>query len=179
MITQPTASERFFVFPRTQHKSPRIMRPMSETQTPQARIEADVKTAMKAKEKLRLGTLRMLLTEIKNKKIELGTEVDEATFTSLVRKGVKQRKDSAKQFDDGGRTEMAEKERAEIVVLEDYLPKQVGEDDVRAAIEAFVESEGLSGPKSMGPVMKAMKEKFGATADGAVLSRLAKEILTR
>jgi hypothetical protein len=149
------------------------------TTPPQQRIEADVKAAMKGQEKERLSTLRMLLTEIKNERIRRGSEVDEADFVSLVRKSIKQREDAASQYRAGQREELAAKEEAEIKVLEGYLPAQVDEGQVRAAIEELVAARGLSGPAAIGPVMKEMLARFGASADGATINRIAREVLAK
>lgn len=148
------------------------------TTTPQQRIEADVKTAMKAGEKERLGTLRMLLTEIKNERIRRGSDVDEAGFVSLVRKAIKQREEAAAQYRNGGREELAAKEDSEARILAAYLPAQVDEGQIRAAVQAVVAERGLSGPAAIGPVMKEMLGRFGSSADGAVINRIAREVLT-
>lgn len=149
--------------------------PMS---TPQERIQDDVKDALKAKDKDRLGTLRMLLNEIKNEKIKSGKEVDDDTFANLVRKAIKQRKDSAEQYRNGDREELAAKEELEVEILSVYMPEQVGEDEIRAAIEAFVAEQGLSGPQGIGPVMKAMLAKFGGNADGKTINQIARQVLS-
>lgn len=149
------------------------------TTTPQQRIEADVKTAMKAGEKEKLSTLRMLLTEIKNEKIRRMGEVDEAGFVSLVRKAIKQREESAAQYKTGGRAELAAKEEAEAKMLAEYLPAQVDEGQIRAAIQEVVSAKGLSGPAAIGPVMKEMLARFGSSADGATINRLAREVLAK
>ncbi len=146
--------------------------------TPHDRIQADVKDALKAKDKDRLGTLRMLLNEIKNERIRSGEEVDDDGLVSLVRKAIKQRKDSAEQYRAGGRDELAAKEEAEVEILSEYMPEQVGEDEIRAAIEAFVAEEGLSGPQGIGPVMKAMLAKFGGNADGKTINQIARQVLS-
>ncbi|HWM94861.1 MAG TPA: GatB/YqeY domain-containing protein [Thermoanaerobaculia bacterium] len=148
------------------------------TTTPQQRIEADVKTAMKAGEKERLSTLRMLLTEIKNERIRRGSDVDEAGFVSLVRKAIKQREEASAQYRNGGREELAAKEDSEAKMLEAYLPVQVDEGQIRAAVQALVDEHGLSGPAAIGPVMKEMLGRFGSSADGAVINRIAREVLT-
>ena len=145
--------------------------------TPQQRIESDLKEAMKAKDKERLSTLRMLLSEVKNERIKRGDELDEEAFVAVVRRSVKQRQDSEDQYRKGGRAELADKEKAEAGILGAYLPRQASEDDVRAAIRELVAAEGLSGPKAMGPVMKAMLQRFGTSADGATINRLAREVL--
>jgi uncharacterized protein YqeY len=147
------------------------------TTTPQQRIEADVKTAMKAGDKERLSTLRMLLTEIKNERIRRGSDVDEAGFVSLVRKAIKQREDSISQYRAGHREELAAKEEAEAKILAAYLPAQVDEGQIRSAVEALVAERGLSGPASIGPIMKEMLARFGSSADGATINRVAREVL--
>jgi uncharacterized protein YqeY len=147
------------------------------TTTPQQRIEADVKTAMKAGDKERLSTLRMLLTEIKNERIRRGSDVDEAGFISLVRKAIKQREDSISQYRAGHREELAAKEEAEAKMLAVYLPAQVDEGQIQAAIKALVDERGLSGPAAIGPIMKEMLARFGSSADGATINRLAREVL--
>ncbi len=145
--------------------------------TPQERIQSDLKDALKAKDKDRLGTLRMLLTDLKNEKIRRGDEVDEEGFLAAVRRGIKQRRDSEKQFRDGGRQDLADKEKLEAEILAAYLPQQVGEDELRAAVEEHVAAEGLEGPRGIGPVMKAMMKRFGGTADGATIHKIAREVL--
>ncbi|HEX6900679.1 MAG TPA: GatB/YqeY domain-containing protein [Thermoanaerobaculia bacterium] len=146
---------------------------------PQQRIEADVKTAMKSGEKEKLSTLRMLLTEIKNERIRRGSEVDEAGFVSLVRKAIKQREEAASQYRNGGREELAAKEEAEQKILSAYLPAQVDEGQIRAAIEEVVAAKGLSGPAAMGPIMKEVLARFGSSADGATINRIAREVLAK
>lgn len=146
--------------------------------TPQQRIEADLKNAMKAGEKERVGTLRMLLTDLKNERIRRGEEVDEAGFTGLVRKGIKQREESAEQFERGDREESAAKERREAEILADYLPAGPSEAEIRSAVESYVAEHDLSGMAAMGRVMPAMIERFGGRADNAVLSKIVRETLS-
>src|SRR4051812_17627656 len=134
------------------------------TTTPQQRIEADVKTALKAGEKEKLSTLRMLLGEIKNEKIRRMSEVDEAGFVSLVRKAIKQREEAAHQYKAGGRPELAAKEESEAKILAGYLPAQVDEGQIRDAIQQVVNERGLSGPAAIGPIMKEMLARFGSAA---------------
>ncbi|HYU33632.1 MAG TPA: GatB/YqeY domain-containing protein [Thermoanaerobaculia bacterium] len=149
-----------------------------DTTTPQQRIEADVKAAMKASEKDKLSTLRMLLTEIKNERIRRkGEEVDEAGFVALVRKAIKQREEGAEGFRRGGREDMVAKEESEAAFLAQYLPAQVDEGQIRAAIQEVVAARGLSGPAAIGPVMKEMLARFGSSADGATINRIAREVL--
>jgi uncharacterized protein YqeY len=149
------------------------------TTTPQQRIEADVKAALKAGEKEKLSTLRMLLGEIKNEKIRRLGEVDEAGFVSLVRKAIKQREEAADQYKKGGRPELAAKEESEGKMLAEYLPAQVDEAQIRAAIQEVVDARGLSGPAAIGPIMKEMLARFGSAADGSTINRLAREVLAK
>ena len=153
--------------------------PVMTTTPPQQRIEADVKAAMKAGEKEKLSTLRMLLTEIKNERIRRGSEVDEAGFVSLVRKAIKQREEAATQFRAGNRQELAAKEESEIGILGNYLPAQVDEGQIRAAVEELVAARNLSGPAAIGPIMKELLARFGSSADGATINRLAREVLAK
>lgn len=145
--------------------------------TPQQRVESDVKAAMKAGDKERLGTLRMLLADLKNERIRRGGEVDEAGLVAAVRKAVKQRHESAEQFRRGGREEQAAKEEREAEILGEYLPQQASEAEVRAAVEELVAAEGLSGPAAMGRVMRATMDRFGSRADGSTVNRIAREVL--
>lgn len=144
---------------------------------PYESIQSQLKAAMKAGERDKVSTLRLLLAEIKNESIRIGGEVDQAGFLALVRKGVKQRNESAEQYRRGGRQDLAEREEKEAELLESYLPAQVSEDEIRTAIEAFVAAEGLSGPQAIGPIMKAMLAKFAGRADGGTINRIAREIL--
>ena len=145
--------------------------------TPQESLQEDVKAAMKARDAVRLSTLRMLLTSVKNDKIAKGADLDEADFLAVVKRLIKQRRDSAAQYRKGGREELAAKEETEIGVLEGYLPAQADEATVRAAIEELVAAEGLEGAKAMGVVMKAMMKKLGAAADGGTINRIARDVL--
>jgi hypothetical protein len=145
--------------------------------TPRERVEADLKTAMKGGDKPRVGTLRLLLTEVNNERIRRGAEVDEAAFAGLVRKSIKQCQDAAEQFRRGGREDSAAREEHEAALLAAYLPRQVDEAEIRAAITALVDAEGLAGPVAMGRVMREMIGRFGARADGATINRVAREVL--
>jgi uncharacterized protein YqeY len=153
--------------------------PSMTTTPPQQRIEAEVKAAMKAGEKEKLSTLRMLLTEIKNERIRRGDEVDEAGFVSLVRKAIKQREEAATQYHNGHREELAAKEESEGRLLATYLPAQVDEGQIRAAIQELVDSRGLSGQAAIGPIMKELLARFGSSADGATINRIAREVLAK
>jgi uncharacterized protein YqeY len=146
---------------------------------PQQRIESDLKEAMRGGQKERVSTLRLLLTEIKNERIRRGADVDEAGFVGLVRKAIKQREESSAQYRKGGRPELADKEEAEGRLLAAYLPAQADEAAIRAAVEELVAARGLAGPSAIGPIMKEMLARFGSSADGATINRIAREVLTR
>lgn len=145
--------------------------------SPQQRIESDLKAALKSGDKERLSTLRLLLTEIKNERIRRGEELDEETFVAVVRRGVKKCQEAAEGYRKGGRAEAADKEEREAAVLEEYLPRQASEEEIRAAIAEIAAAENLSGPQAMGPLMKAALARLGSSADGKTVSRIAREVL--
>lgn len=149
----------------------------SPEHTPQTRVEADLKTALKAGDKERLSTLRLLLTEIKNERIRGGEELDRKAFIAVVRRAVKQRREAADSYRKGDREELAAKEEREAEILETYLPAQASEADVRAVVERIAADRGLSGMQSMGPLMKAALAELEGRADGAVVSKIAREVL--
>jgi uncharacterized protein YqeY len=147
------------------------------SEPPQQRIEAEVKAALKSGDKLRLQTLRLLLGELKNERIRRGAEVDEAGFVALVRKAIKQREEAATQFRAGQRQELAAKEESEAAILATFLPAAADEGEIRSAVAALIAERGLSGPQAIGPIMKEMLARFGTSADGATLNRIARELL--
>ena len=133
--------------------------------TPKEAIQEQIKAALKAGDKERVSTLRLLLTAIKNEAIRAGAEVDEAGFLQLVRKALKQRKDSAKQYRDGNREELAAREEREAEILAAYLPPQVDDHELRASISELIETEKLSGPAAIGTIMKTMMAKYAGRAE--------------
>ncbi|MEZ5291384.1 MAG: GatB/YqeY domain-containing protein [Vicinamibacterales bacterium] len=138
-------------------------------------ISADIARAMKARETTTLAALRMLKTALTNKSIERGRALDAAEELQVVSALVKQRKDSIEQFDAAGRHDLSAKERAEIEVLDTYLPPAVSDEDLAAAIDAAVASTGAAGPKDMGRVMKAvMSALSGRTVDGKRVNELVR-----
>jgi hypothetical protein len=151
----------------------------SMSTTPQQRLESDLKAAMKARDRPLTDTLRMLLSAVKNRRIELGAELGEQDFAALVRKAIKQREEAATQYRQGGRVELAEKEEGEKKLLAAYLPPEVDEDQIRQAVDAYVREHGLSGVSAMGVVMKAMNERFAGAVDGKKLSSVVREQLQR
>ena len=135
--------------------------------------------AMKNKDPLRLSVLRMMKTAVKNKEVEKMKALDEGEAIAVLNSLVKQRKDSAEQFRAGGRNEMADKEEAEIKIIEEYLPASASEEEIRAAVDEAIKETGAGSMKDMGKVMKATKARLeGKTADGARVSQLVKEKLS-
>ena len=147
--------------------------------TIQEKIQAQMTDAMRSKQQLRLDVLRMMKSAIKNKEVEKMKVLDEAEVMAVLNTLVKQRKDSIEQFRKGGREELAQKEEAEIKIIEEYLPAAASEDDIRQAITEAVEETGATSMKDMGKVMKAtMARLVGKTADGTRVSQLVKEKLS-
>lgn len=142
------------------------------------RITADMTAAMRAKESTRLGTLRMAKAALMNREVERGRGLDDTESQQVIASLIKQRRDSIEQFRKGGREELAQKEEAEIAVLETYLPPPVGEAEIAAAVERAVAETGATSAKDMGRVMKAVMASFGTTVDGKVVSDLVRRRLT-
>ena len=147
--------------------------------TPQQRLEAEVMTTLKAGDREKLSTLRMLLASVKNERIRVGEELDESAFVGLVRKAVKERKESTEQYRAGGRDALARKEEREIEILSVYLPPEIGVEELAAAVREIVADQGLEGPSAIGQVMGEMMARYKGRADGGVINRIARETLSR
>jgi uncharacterized protein YqeY len=143
-----------------------------------SRIQEDMKTAMKAKETLRLGAIRMLLAAVKQKEIDERVTLGDADILSVVNKMIKQRKDSAEQFSAANRPELAEKEQQEIGVLQVYLPAQLSEAEIETAVRSVITEVGAKNVQDMGKVMAALKAKLAGKADFAVVNNKVKEQLS-
>ena len=142
-------------------------------------LGADIVTAMKAKDPIKLTALRMLKTALTNKSIEKGRALDNTEELQVVSMLVKQRRDSIEQFTKGGRQDLADKEQAEIVVLNTYLPAAASDDDIAGAVAAAIAETGASSAKDMGKVMKAaMAALAGKTVDGKKVSEAVKAKLS-
>ncbi|MFM9927855.1 GatB/YqeY domain-containing protein [Variovorax sp. H27-G14] len=141
-------------------------------------ITEDMKTAMRAKDSERLGTIRLLLAALKQKEVDERVELDDAMVIAIVDKMVKQRKDSIAAFTTGGRIDLADKEAAEIKVLEVYQPQRMSADEVATAVKAIVAELGASGPGDMGKVMGAVKTRLAGKADMGQVSAAVKAALT-
>lgn len=141
------------------------------------RISDDMKTAMRAKDAERLGTIRLLMAAMKQKEVDERVELDDTLIVAIVDKLIKQRKDAAQQFEAAARMDLADKEKAEIVVLEGYLPQRLSADEVTAAVKAIVAELGASGPGDMGKVMGAVKQRLAGQADMGLVSAAVKAAL--
>ena len=141
-------------------------------------IKAALTTAMKAGDKPRTGTLRLVQSAIKNRDIELRTAAapadDDAMVSEVLQKMIKQRRESIAMYEQGGRRELAEAEQAEVAVIESFLPAQMGEAETNAAIDAIVAETGAGSVKDMGRVMALVKERYAGQLDMAKASGLVK-----
>ncbi|KDP86543.1 GatB/YqeY domain-containing protein [Cupriavidus basilensis] len=143
-----------------------------------ARITDDMKAAMRARETDRLGTIRLLLAAIKQKEVDERIELDDTAVLAVIEKLVKQRKDSLSQFTQAGRTDLADKESAEIEVLKVYMPAALSEAEIAAEVQAAVAESGAAGPQDMGKVMAVLKARLAGRADMTAVSGLVKAALT-
>ena len=141
-------------------------------------LDQDLKTAMREKAQLRLETIRMLKSAIKYREIELMKPLDDAGIHAVISSEVKRRRDAVEQYKAGNRPELAEKEEAEIVVLQGYLPQQLSADELRAKVDAAVAAVGAQGMKDMGKVMKALMPEVQGRAEGSAVSEMVKARLS-
>ena len=143
------------------------------------RIQADMVAAMKAKEPVKLASLRAIKAAIMLAKTAEGStgEVDDAAIIKIIQKLVKQRKESAQQYNDAGRPELAENELAEAACMEVYLPKQLSESELRETLAKIIEEVGASKPQDMGKVMGVATKKLSGLADGRAISAMVKTLL--
>ena len=139
------------------------------------RLTDDMKAAMKSGEKDRLAVIRLINAAIKQREVDERIELDDAAVIAAMEKMVKQRKDSVSQFEAAGREDLAAVERAEIVVIEKYLPAKLGEAEILAAIDAAIAETGASGPADMGKLMGVLKPKLAGQADMGLVSALVKK----
>ena len=142
-------------------------------------ITEDMKTAMRAKDMARLGTIRLLQAAMKQKEVDERVELDDAMIVAIIEKMIKQRKDSISQFEAGGRSDLAAQEKAEVDVLSAYMPAALSDAEVEAEIRAAVAFVGASGPQDMGKVMGVLKAKLAGRADMTKVSGLVKTALTK
>ncbi|SHJ32950.1 hypothetical protein SAMN02745181_1783 [Rubritalea squalenifaciens DSM 18772] len=147
----------------------------------QETLKSDMKDAMKSKDKVALTTIRSLISAIKNAAIEKGgasAELDETEAMAVVRKQIKQRQDSIKQYQDAGRPELADAEQAEVTVLEKYLPAALSDAEIEAAVTAAITETGASTRADMGKVMGVLQKSTEGRADGKTLSQAVMKALS-
>jgi uncharacterized protein YqeY len=137
-------------------------------------LDADLKAAMREKAQLRMDTVRMLKSAIKYREIELMKPLDDAGVLGVVGSEIKRRKDSIEQYRAGNRVDLAEKEEAELAILQAYLPAQLPQAELEALIDAMVKKVGAQGPRDMGKVMKELLPEIQGRADGKTVSELVK-----
>ncbi len=142
-------------------------------------ITDDMKTAMRARETERLGTIRLLLAAIKQREVDERITLDDAAITAVIDKMIKQRKDSISQFQTAGRDDLVVKEQSELGVLAAHMPEQLSADDINAEIQAAVAATGAAGPQDMGKVMGVLKPKLAGRADMTAVSGLVKAALAK
>ena len=142
-----------------------------------AQINEAMKAAMRAKEKERLGTIRLVLAEIKKVEVDERIDPDDVRVTSILDKMVKQRRDSIKQFTDAGRDELAAKEQTEIEVIQEFLPQPLSEEEIASLIEEAIASTGAASMQDMGKVMGLLKPQMAGKADMGKVSGLIKQRL--
>ena len=136
-----------------------------------------MKAAMKARDKERLSTIRLIQAEFKRIEVDERIEVDDARALAVLDKMVKQRRDSAQQYSDAGREELAAQENAEIAVLQEFLPAQLSEEELIAMVDAAIAASGASGMQAMGPVMGQLKPQRQGTAEMGAVSKRVKDRL--
>jgi uncharacterized protein YqeY len=142
--------------------------------TLKARISEDMKSAMRAKDTVRLGAVRLLLAAIKQKEVDERSEPDDAAITGIVEKLIKQRKDSISQFQAAGRADLVAAEQAELAVLQAYLPEQLSSAEIEAAVAAAIAESGATSARDMGKVMGLLKPRLAGRADMGHVSSLIK-----
>jgi uncharacterized protein YqeY len=151
---------------------------MTDSENLVARIKASMKEAMKAREKERLATIRLIQAEFKRVEVDERIEIDDARALAIMDKMVKQRRDSISQFESAGRDELAAIERAEINVIQEFLPQQLSEDEILAVIDEALSGIDATGMAAMGPLMGVIKPKLQGRADMGAVSKLVKAKLT-
>ena len=151
---------------------------MTDSENLVARIKVSMKEAMKAREKERLATIRLIQAEFKRVEVDERIEIDDARALAIMDKMVKQRRDSISQFESAGRDELAAIERAEINVIQEFLPQQLSEDEILAIIDDALSGIDATGMAAMGPLMGVIKPKLQGRADMGAVSKLVKAKLT-
>lgn len=143
------------------------------------RLSEEMKDAMRSQDKIRLSTIRMLLSAVKNKEIDLGKKLADEEVVETITSQVKQRRDSIEQFTKAGRSDLAEKEEAELRILQEFLPEQLTAEEVEAEVEMAVKEAEAFGMKDLGKVMKLLMPRVAGRADGKLVSEKVRERLSK
>ncbi|HUR80280.1 MAG TPA: GatB/YqeY domain-containing protein [Thermoanaerobaculia bacterium] len=141
------------------------------------KIRADLTAAMKAQEKERLSVIRMLQSAVKNEQINAGHELSDEEAMSVIRKSVKQRQDSIEQYSNAGRTELADKERAEMEILKTYLPAEMSDEELESGLRDIIASTGAQSKKDLGKVMKEATARYKGRVDGKKIQEIVSRLL--
>ena len=144
-----------------------------------AQIKTDTITAMKARETTKLETLRLLSADIQRREVDGQTELDDAAILAVIEKACKQRRESIAQFEQAARTDLVEKEQAELAILSTYLPAQMSDEDIITAVTAAIANTGATGPQDMGTVMGTLKAQLAGQADMGRVSAIIKQQLAQ
>ena len=140
-------------------------------------LQRDLKVAMKQGDEIGRATLRLSITALHNRRIELGEDLDEGEELAVLAKEVKKRQDAAEQYEKAGREDLASRERAEIEVVQRYLPQGLSEEETRELVRSTIESLGISSPKEIGRLMKAVMQEHRGKVDGKLVQRFGRELL--
>ncbi|MBI4180162.1 GatB/YqeY domain-containing protein [bacterium] len=141
------------------------------------RIGEDIKTAMKAKDQVRLDTLRMLKSDLNNVRIDKKSDLTDEDILAVIQKSVKKRQDSIEAYTSGGRADLADKETQEMEILKGFLPEQMSESDIQALVKAVIAETGASSKRDMGKVMGALMPKVKGRADGKLVQQAVSALL--
>jgi len=142
------------------------------------RLVEEMKQAMKSNDKVRLSTIRMIRSGVKNKEIELRKKLEDEEIERVIQVMVRKGEESVEQFQTGGRTDLVEKEKREIEILKSFLPQPLGQEEILKIIDQSIQETQASSPKDIGKVMKSVMPKIGGKADGKLINQLVKERLS-
>ncbi|ARC05583.1 glutamyl-tRNA amidotransferase [Neisseria meningitidis] len=173
-----TCSAVCFAFQTASKPAVSIRHPSENIMSLKIRLTEDMKTAMRAKDQVSLGTIRLINAAVKQFEVDERTEADDAKITAILTKMVKQRKDSVKIYTEAGRQDLADKENAEIEVLHRYLPQMLSAGEIRTAVDAAVAETGAAGMADMGKVMGVLKTRLAGKADMGEVNKILKAVLT-
>ncbi len=141
------------------------------------RIREELKNAMKAKDEVKVRTLRMLLSSLKNYEVEKMKEAEDEDVIAIIQKEVKKRKEAIEQYRNAGREDLAAEEEKELKILESYLPEQMSEEEIKKLAKEIIESVGATSPKDLGKVMKEIMTKVKGRVDGKLVNKIVRELL--